>query len=400
MGGWYFVIKVIRGVPYHYKQTSWREGGKVRTRCRCLGRADAPQVTGSVVATGSGGALHNTVVAIEATPLASPDERRSLKDALHKIQGRIELDRFAVELIDDLLRDIDTISLPSLVTALSKIADEMMERYAQEGIIELLAQAKASIAKRLPATPPVTAATLSRPATGRNTTHLVATDRELIGLLMSGFGGKDMWRLPVGQWQRPWQARRAASKAPAKVDARVISLPLKLGIPVSTTPAARVVGVPAWRQVRDVPCYRMSKDSIQLPDASRFVGKTSGERGAAFGEALLHELCHGAAAPKRLDIERQKTGVNDIVGYARDEVVTELAACLIGRRLGLPRYDLYANARSYIDGWLGKAEAGTLERAELIEDALRVADYVMAHIAESDQKSTSEIRGPQSGLVE
>ncbi len=41
MGGWYFVTKVIRGVPYRYRQTSWREGGKVRTKCRCLGRADA-----------------------------------------------------------------------------------------------------------------------------------------------------------------------------------------------------------------------------------------------------------------------------------------------------------------------------------------------------------------------
>jgi len=38
----YRVIKVIKGIPYIYEQESYRKDGKVRTRCRYLGRADSP----------------------------------------------------------------------------------------------------------------------------------------------------------------------------------------------------------------------------------------------------------------------------------------------------------------------------------------------------------------------
>jgi hypothetical protein len=40
MGDWYHVVKRIKGYPYNYAQRSWREGKRVRTECRCLGRAD------------------------------------------------------------------------------------------------------------------------------------------------------------------------------------------------------------------------------------------------------------------------------------------------------------------------------------------------------------------------
>lgn len=36
----YIVIKTIRGRRYKYWQRSFREGGRVRTQCRCLGRID------------------------------------------------------------------------------------------------------------------------------------------------------------------------------------------------------------------------------------------------------------------------------------------------------------------------------------------------------------------------
>src|SRR5688500_17288420 len=39
--GWYKVVKTIRGRRYLDLQRSWREGKKVRTECRCLGREAA-----------------------------------------------------------------------------------------------------------------------------------------------------------------------------------------------------------------------------------------------------------------------------------------------------------------------------------------------------------------------
>lgn len=41
-GPGYIVIKRIAGHSYRYRQWSWREGGRVRSKCRCLGRADGP----------------------------------------------------------------------------------------------------------------------------------------------------------------------------------------------------------------------------------------------------------------------------------------------------------------------------------------------------------------------
>src|SRR5690349_6324961 len=40
MAGWYPVVKIIMGHKYLYAQQTYREGGRVRTRNRYLGRAD------------------------------------------------------------------------------------------------------------------------------------------------------------------------------------------------------------------------------------------------------------------------------------------------------------------------------------------------------------------------
>ena len=36
--GWYQVVKTVKGHKYLYLQTSWREGGKVKTKSKYLGR--------------------------------------------------------------------------------------------------------------------------------------------------------------------------------------------------------------------------------------------------------------------------------------------------------------------------------------------------------------------------
>jgi hypothetical protein len=39
---WYHVIKTINGQRYVYRQITWREEGRVRTRSQYVGRADVP----------------------------------------------------------------------------------------------------------------------------------------------------------------------------------------------------------------------------------------------------------------------------------------------------------------------------------------------------------------------
>ena len=36
---WYLVTKNIGGRPYHYRQRTYREGGKIRTQCKYVGPA-------------------------------------------------------------------------------------------------------------------------------------------------------------------------------------------------------------------------------------------------------------------------------------------------------------------------------------------------------------------------
>lgn len=52
MGNWYVVIKTINGCRYRYRQKTWREGAKVRTRSEYLGPADAVGTTGDHIRLG------------------------------------------------------------------------------------------------------------------------------------------------------------------------------------------------------------------------------------------------------------------------------------------------------------------------------------------------------------
>ena len=174
---WYRVIKAIRRKNgtidrYHYQQRSWREGKRVRTECICLGRVDAtpPHLPLTMVAP-----PRNTTQA-SLLPPKPTDWRRPLKEALHTIRGRIETDRWARELIGELLRDIDTVTLPSLIAALATIAGDMMERYAQEGILDVLTQAKAALSTTLPVAPKPAALPQHANAIGNTTTTTHDTD--------------------------------------------------------------------------------------------------------------------------------------------------------------------------------------------------------------------------------
>ena len=47
MGGWYRVVKTIKGHRYLYEQQTYREGGHVRTLNRYIGRADGVESSSS-----------------------------------------------------------------------------------------------------------------------------------------------------------------------------------------------------------------------------------------------------------------------------------------------------------------------------------------------------------------
>lgn len=72
----YRVVKTIKGIPYLYEQQSYRDGRKVRTVCRCLGRASATQAdalgTRQRVRHEAGDALATTARPRPPTPAGDP----------------------------------------------------------------------------------------------------------------------------------------------------------------------------------------------------------------------------------------------------------------------------------------------------------------------------------------
>src|SRR5690349_390145 len=68
MGGWYRVVKTIKGHRYIYEQQTWREGDHVRTRNRYIGRAVDSQGGSSASRGGSGGILAGTTAARASAP--------------------------------------------------------------------------------------------------------------------------------------------------------------------------------------------------------------------------------------------------------------------------------------------------------------------------------------------
>ncbi len=75
----YIVIKTIRGRRYKYWQRAWREGSRVRTQCRCLGRIDGEE---AATRDGTNGNTTKTR-AVEAW-------RNELNDGLREVRRRLE----------------------------------------------------------------------------------------------------------------------------------------------------------------------------------------------------------------------------------------------------------------------------------------------------------------------
>ena len=116
MGGWYYVTKVIRGVPYRYAQTSWREGKRVRTTCRCLGRADSFGTRPATEAPSQPSALAgNTTAVVDSRPLPAI-ERNPYAHSAAVVRGECEPNALSsvannlvvVEILDAARRSVAT----------------------------------------------------------------------------------------------------------------------------------------------------------------------------------------------------------------------------------------------------------------------------------------------------
>jgi hypothetical protein len=475
----YIVIKTIRGRRYKYWQRAWREGNRVRTQCRCLGRIDGDvgsnvtlqEMTGleavlrrdgvhyetadiSVHFTegvgfwvnrkGYESAVYKSLAALikrhpwvgevrtgaNTTAAASNEAwRTELQDGLHEVMRRLrqEGNHYVVEQIRAI--DVERSSRASLLQTLRGLnKDWEGDSYAGEHLTETIARLAAfgnATADSREAWRDTMAQKLGVAETWMPTKELQAAVRTIIE--RAGFGSPEnviTWleRLdalvddsgqarkhlrgmieyvrnttgthtdasliemlftaePEGAWQQPWRDGGVGRRTTlVGIDPRVLGAPLQLGVTVKTQPFGQGTGMLPVADPDDGAWYAPSIDTIQMPDAARYRADTKGIAAAEFYEHnLLHETCHAAWHPSRLNGLRSPF-VDGRHGYAANEVITEIAACLTERKLGMKRPALWRAQVRYIRTWFERAKLSDTQASELRADALKVADYVCSKI--------------------
>lgn len=124
--------------------------------------------------------------------------------------------------------------------------------------------------------------------------------------------------------------------------------------------------------------YRPVSDDIAVPLKSQFKRSQTEdgifEDGQEYYSTLIHEMIHSTGHKSRLNrnFEKEK-GVKD---YAREELVAELGAALVGNVLGFSNRVLDNNA-AYLDAWIGKLKQRPKYIVSVLSDASKAAKMIL-----------------------
>jgi hypothetical protein len=132
---WYIVTKTINGRRYLYRQKTWREGRRVRTQNEYIGP------------------VGSAALVVPRADTKHIDVPNKLDEAIGKVLGRFEGDSYAWDLLNDLRNNMNGIDIDQFIDRLeSVIAAIETNRFAREGVEEILGQAYAARSWRLKAT--------------------------------------------------------------------------------------------------------------------------------------------------------------------------------------------------------------------------------------------------------
>jgi antirestriction protein ArdC len=116
--------------------------------------------------------------------------------------------------------------------------------------------------------------------------------------------------------------------------------------------------------------YDPSLDIVRMPSKHQFEDHS-------YYETLLHEICHWAEHPNRLNWDRSKKENS----YAMGELVAEMGACFLCSELGIPFAEGLENHVAYVKSWAEKLEEWVSIDPNFIlrasTQASKVCDYVL-----------------------
>ena len=113
-------------------------------------------------------------------------------------------------------------------------------------------------------------------------------------------------------------------------------------------------------------CYVPAADRIQLPPAASF------DEAASRLATWAHEAIHSTGHPSRLARDLAAPFGSDV--YAREELVAELGAVLLGERLAIGSDT--ANHAAYLEHWCRLLRASPRLLLQLLAEARRAADLI------------------------
>jgi antirestriction protein ArdC len=175
------------------------------------------------------------------------------------------------------------------------------------------------------------------------------------------------------------QASRGLAERIAGCRAQAQAKAQELGRQASERLAAAAATLAAW----PVPlfegagraCYRPDLDRIELPDRGSF------HAAAARLATWAHEAIHSTGHPSRL--ARDLTGAFGSAAYAREELVAELGAVLLGERLAIGSDT--ANHAAYLRHWCELLRQDSRLLLQVLGDARRAADLIAPEAAISPE---------------
>jgi hypothetical protein len=204
---------------------------------------------------------------------------------------------------------------------------------------------------------------------GKKTPMLQPGEQELLDSLFD--------EAHYGLWQHGWRPRAPYRPDAAKFvpDKALIKIGTRMGVGMRSRPfpvewGEQLEEAGGW--------YDEKHNAIQIPDPTRFRYRGRNTPEQLFTNILLHELAH-ATRPRLQRPQRS---------YAEEEVVAELTANLVARRIGKELRDL-SRSTSYIIGWWRECADEEDARAFAIREATRAAAYLTEMYASDDASPQS-----------
>ena len=127
--------------------------------------------------------------------------------------------------------------------------------------------------------------------------------------------------------------------------------------------------------------YSQSKDEITVPMKAQFnIHNTPEETykdGMEYYSSLVHEMAHSTGVEKRLG--RDMEGHFGDKKYAKEELVAELTAAMVGNTMGFDKRILDNNAK-YVDGWMDTLKKEPRFILSVMADVNKASKMILDHV--------------------